>query len=242
MLSGATEYEWQINDETSFSSLPAGFSGTTTATSTRLSDLKPAVTYYWRVRVTKPLQSPWSEIFSFTTMLGGANGAPVLTFPEVGSVTTINPVFQWQTVSGADRYELIVSDNTDFFTPTVCCTGEKSLFANAWHCDTNLEYDTTYFWKVRACTATNVGEWSAVSAFTTEGAPVTEKPDSITLEQVPDQQIMSAPQVPQQPLPTATTIQLSIPGWAIYAGLALLIIIVVLLTALVVALFSSRRL
>jgi hypothetical protein len=175
-------------------------------------------------------------------MLGGANGAPVLTFPEVGSITTVNPVFLWQTVPGADRYELIVSDDTDFFTPTVCCTGEKSLFANAWQCDTNLEYDTTYFWKVRACTATNSGEWSAVSAFTTEGAPVTEKPHSITLEQVPDQQIMSAPQVPQQTLPTATTIQLSIPGWAIYAGLALLIIIVVLLTALVVALFSSRRL
>jgi hypothetical protein len=132
-----------------------------------------------------------------------------------------------------------VSNNTDFFTPAVCCTGEKSLFANAWHCDTNLEYDTTYFWKVRACTSTNSGEWSAVSAFITEGEPVTEKPHSITLEQVPDQQIMSAPPAPPQPLPTATTIQLSIPGWAVYAGLALLII-VVLLAALIVAFFSSR--
>lgn len=241
-LPGATDYEWQINDEASFSSLPAGFNGTTTATSTRLSDLKPAVTFYWRVRVIKPLLSPWSDTFSFTTMLGGANGAPVLSFPEVGSITTINPVFQWQTVPGADRYELMVSNNTDFFTPAVCCTGEQALFANAWHCDTNLEYETTYFWKVRACTATNSGEWSAVSAFITERAPITEGPDSITQEQTPEQQITSVSPVPQQPLPTATTIQLSVPGWAIYAGLALLIIIVVLLTALIMALFSSRRL
>ena len=241
-LPGATEYEWQINDQSSFSSLPAGFSGTTGISSTRLSDLKPAVTYYWRVRVTKPLQSPWSEKFSFTTMLGGPNVVPILSFPEVGSITTINPVFQWQTVLGADRYELLVSGNTDFFTPVVCCTGAQALFSNAWHCDTNLEYDTTYFWKVRACTAANSSEWSAVSIFITECAPSAEGPDFITREQTSDPPETTLAPLPQQPLPAATTVQLSIPDWVLYSGLALLIIIVLLLMALVLALFSARRL
>jgi hypothetical protein len=244
-ITGATEYEWQINDETSFSSLPAGFSGTTAANSARLTVLKPATTYYWRVRATKPFQSPWSVTQSFTTLLGGVNVAPVLSFPEAGSTTTINPIFLWQTVPGADRYELLISNDTTFITPVVSCTGEQALLANAWQCEANLEYGTTYFWKVRACTATNSGEWSAVSVFTTEPASGmgVEGLGSNSSEQPPTQQItVVTPEPQQQPPPATTTIQLGIPNWVLYAGLALLFIIILLLGALIIVVFTSRRL
>jgi hypothetical protein len=244
-ITGATEYEWQINDETSFSSLPAGFSGTTTTTSARLTTLKPATSYCWRVRAIKPFQSPWSVTQSFITLLGGANVVPVLSFPEAGSSTTINPIFLWQTVPGADRYELLISSDTTFITPAVCCTGEKALLANAWQCETRLEYGTTYFWKVRACTATNSGEWSAVNVFTTAPAPglVVDGLDSNSPEQPPTQKITVLTPEPQQQLPPASTvIQLGIPNWALYAGLALLFIIILLLGALIIVVFTSRRL
>jgi len=237
-LIGASEYEWQINDEISFSSLLAGFSGTTTTSSTQLTGLKPAVTYYWRVRVTKPLQSPWSEICSFTTLLGGTNAAPVLSFPEVGSITSINPIFQWQTVPGADRYELLVADNTDFITPVVCCAGEQVLFTNAWRCEINLKYDTTYFWKVRACTATDSGEWSAVSVFITEPAPVTDGLVSVAGE-TSIQPIVTQELQPQV-LPVTTNVQMNIPDWVLFIAITLLVIIVVLLIALILVIRSRH--
>jgi photosystem II stability/assembly factor-like uncharacterized protein len=241
-ITGATEYEWQINDETSFSSLPAGFSSTTTTTSARLTTLKPAITYYWRVRATKPFQSPWSITQSFTTLLGGANVAPVLSFPEAGSTTSPNPIFLWQTVPGADRYELLVCNDTTFASPVVCCAGDKALLANAWKCETSLEYGTTYFWKVRACTTINTGEWSAINVFTTEPAPVVvDGLDSGQQEQPSAQQITVLTPEPQQPS-SSTIIQLGIPNWVLYAGLALIVIIVILLAAFILVVFRSRRL
>jgi hypothetical protein len=147
-------------------------------------------------------------------------------------------------VPGADRYELLVSNYTTFITPRVCCTGEKALLSNAWQCETRLEYGTTYYWKVRACTASNFGEWSAVSVFITEPAPVVvvDGMDSGQQEQPSAQQITVLTPEPQQPLPASTVIQLGIPNWALYAGLALLFVIILLLGALIILVFTTRRL
>jgi hypothetical protein len=124
--------------------------------------LKPATTYYWRVRAVSPFHSPWSETWSFSTLIGGENIAPVLTLPEAGSVTDIKPIFLWQPMPGADRYELMVSNETGFALPVIYLDRAQPIMTNAWHCDIDLEHNTTYFWKVRACTATNSGAWSAV--------------------------------------------------------------------------------
>ena len=93
--SGAMEYEWQMSAETSFASLPSGASGTTSSASARPFGLKPATTYHWRVRVTRPFQSPWSAVQSFSTLIGGTGVTPVLTFPAAGAETGLRPVFQW---------------------------------------------------------------------------------------------------------------------------------------------------
>ena len=74
-------------------------------------------------------------------------------------------------VTGADRYELLVATEPTFASIIVARTGDTVLAANAWQCETDLIYGTTYFWKVRARTATNYGDWSAVSVFTTQAAP-----------------------------------------------------------------------
>ncbi|GAH72648.1 unnamed protein product, partial [marine sediment metagenome] len=77
-LSGATTYEWQLDDDTDFSSVPASFEGDTEAGSERLPALEPATTYYWRVRATEPVLSPWSDKWSFTTSMDSEAAGPEL--------------------------------------------------------------------------------------------------------------------------------------------------------------------
>jgi hypothetical protein len=69
VISGATSYRWQLDYDTDFSTVPGGFEDTTKSSSARLPTLEPATTYYWRVRATEPVLSPWSAKWSFTTSL-----------------------------------------------------------------------------------------------------------------------------------------------------------------------------
>jgi hypothetical protein len=233
---GATNYEWQINDEDSFSNLPAGFSGLTLASAARL-NLAPSTTYHWRVRAVSPVHSPWSQTRSFSTLVGGENDVPVLTLPQAGSVTGIKPVFLWQTVPSADRYELAVSSETAFISPVISLCSSQSIPTNAWQCDLSLEYDTTYFWKVRACTATNTGVWSPVSAFTTEKAAVQEVPDLSTASQPergPDAETIIPSSQPD------TVVQFQIPDRFMLVGIVLLVLIGLLVVLMVVLLLRRR--
>ncbi|GAG48931.1 unnamed protein product, partial [marine sediment metagenome] len=59
-LKGATEYKWQLNYDTDFSTIPTDFEGDTTKSSAWLSALETATPYYWRVRATEPVLSRWS--------------------------------------------------------------------------------------------------------------------------------------------------------------------------------------
>jgi hypothetical protein len=171
-LPGATDYQWQLNYETDFSSLPDGFEGTTQSSSVHLADLEPATTYYWRVKAIEPTLSPWSEKWSFTTSLGRTVTAPNLHSPEAGaSGVSVSPIFQWSAIAGADSYELMVSTSATFDNPTILKTDGYALPSTAWQCNISLNYDTTYYWKVRAVSADSCSAWSAVSAFTTEAAP-----------------------------------------------------------------------
>ena len=108
-LNGATEYEWQVSDNTGFTGIPAGLTGTSESSSARPTGLEPAATYYWRVRTSKPFLSRWSDTWSFNTVLGGSNVVPSLSVPEAGAKTTVKPIFQWSTIASADKYDLLVA-------------------------------------------------------------------------------------------------------------------------------------
>jgi hypothetical protein len=246
-MTGATEYEWQVSDETDFSSLPAGFSGTANAASARVAALQPSTAYHWRVRVSKPCLSPWSAAWGFTTILGGANITAELVVPQAGATTSIRPVFQWRPVAGATRYELLVSNDASFVQPAVSRTGDLALPANAWQCDTDLEPGTAYFWRVRAVSDGNYGDWSAVSTFTTEKASSHQPVDGTGL-------LPSSPTTPAvQPVtfiktetaaptaPATTTVQVPFPRELLYGGIALMGMIVILVGVIVVMAFRRRN-
>lgn len=231
-LSGATSYEWQLDDDTDFSDVPSEFEGETEASSTQLPELAPATTYYWRVRANEPVLSPWSDKWSFTTTIGTEAFAPQLLSPTAGATgMSLKPVFQWGTIAGAKSYELIVSTNPSLENPIVLKAGDYALPSTAWECDINLNYGTTYYWKVRAINSDTYSAWSAVSAFTTESLLL---PVGSLAEQPPP------PQPP--PPPPSTPPQSTTPDWMKYTLGALLAAVVLLAIIVMVLVRGIKRL
>jgi photosystem II stability/assembly factor-like uncharacterized protein len=176
-LEGADEYLWQIDYDTDFTTVPVGFEGNTKASTAQLPALEPGTTCYWRVRATEPVLSPWSDKWSFTTSIGSEVLAPVLESPEAGaSGVAIKPIFQWSAIAGADSYELVVSTRAEFDNPTILKTDSYTLTSTAWQCNVSLDYDTTYYWRVRAVNGDTHSAWSAVGAFITVPAPLEAEP------------------------------------------------------------------
>jgi hypothetical protein len=228
-LKGATNYQWQVDYDNDFSSVPDGFDGNTEEISVRLPALEMGTTYYWRVRAAEPVLSPWSAKWSFTTSLGKAVIAPEPKSPKAGATgVPTRPIFQWSAISGAERYELLVSADVSFANPVIARTGDLAVPATAWQSDVNLDDNATYYWKVRASGSGSYSTWSAVSAFTTGLAPL---PTSST----------------PSPAPLTTTISMTreapppgMPTWALWLmGLGALIVI--LLLVIVLMLVVRRR-
>lgn len=180
---GATEYEYEVALDAGFLSKVEVAPGVTTGTATGTVvdvDLWPNTTYYWRVRVSAPLYSPQSEIWSFTTVLGPAAARPSLLSPtsgttgECASDVSLQPVFQWSGLVDATAYELQVATSYDFSTGVVIDkTGAAALGPEtAFPCDVTLAYDTDYFWRVRALSGVNVSPWSDTGCFSTMEEPV----------------------------------------------------------------------
>ena len=247
-LSGATKYKWQFDYDTDFSTVPTGFEGDTKASSARLPALELATTYYWRVRATEPVLSLWSAKWSFTTSLGYGATAPKLYHPEAGErEVPLKPVFQWNATAGADSYELLVSTDVSFANPIIVKIGDYALPATAWQCDINLNCDTAYYWKVRACSSDTHSAWSAVSAFTTESAPE-PAPEPPPESSPPPQSVSPSDSSPllqpallseSSPPPEATT-----PDWAkslMHLGTALLLtMLAVLITVIILTVRIGR--
>lgn len=223
-VSGATGYEWQLNDISDMSA-PL-LNGSTAASSVRLNSLEPGTTYYWRVRVVTPVPGPWSVKYTFTTALGGAVTVPQLISPEPGGVNLITmPLFQWQPVSGATGYELLLSADASFQSIIAAPSG---ISGNAWQPPSALAPATTHYWKIRAVSDNSFSAWSAISAFSTAAiatVPATTNP------------VITAP-TPTTPAPIA----MAMPDWLAVTLAGMGGAVIILLTALVVVAKGRRPL
>ncbi|MDP2744176.1 MAG: fibronectin type III domain-containing protein, partial [Dehalococcoidia bacterium] len=147
---------------------------------------------------------------------------PVLVSPIGGALTggvntPLRPVLSWNSVDGANRYELQVDTSASFFAPFVNLTDTGRLDATAYQIDKDLAYDTTYYWRVRSATFTSLGDWSTVGAFTTMSKPVAGAPPIV---------------VQQQPAPIINIPAPTTPSWVwvvIVIGAILVIVMVVLI-------------
>lgn len=151
----------------------------------------PGTTYYWRVRATLPLRSPWSEIRRFSTEPLPAP-VPQLLAPGNGA-TGVSPMpsFSWAPAAGTSAYQFLLADNASLEAPLV----DVEVDGSGYTLDKELDFGQTYFWEVRAA-APVAGDWSALANFTVEEKPVAP-PAPVEVREAPPPSItMPAPAPP----------------------------------------------
>ena len=257
---GATGYEWECSYDADATSLSGGFGDSTSASSIRLPALEPAVTYHWRVRASNPALSPWSEKWSFTTIMDTETVTLRPEIPAAGATgVVVKPVFQWTAVIGAEAYELLVATNAEANHPVIARTNEHALAGNVWQSDESLDYATTYYWKVRATSVSTRSAWSTTGVFTTEAAPVSKEPPEETPAPMLNHEVATIKPVvanptpvhiepPPAPMPTTDGIMIpdlselpSVPNWVIYLIGGLLAIVILALTVILVIVLKIKR-
>ncbi len=160
--SGATTYEIEISDDSGFSTITESSDGLTSTDYSLTAPLSEYTTYYWRVKAKNGSQeSNWSEVWSFTTKLT----TPALATPADDAINqTLNPDFDWSSVTTASEYDFRISTDETFtssnYTETVT---PNSLSLTSY----NLSYNTEYFWQIKAKDGSNESNWSETNSFTT---------------------------------------------------------------------------
>jgi hypothetical protein len=197
----------------------------------------PGETYYWRVRTTSPLNSPWTATRSFT--VASLEDPFAVSGPAVGAgdVSTM-PTLTWAEYEGAIKYQVEICELPDFAILELSANTENPFYAVG--ADDALDYSTTYYWRVRGVTAepylqgrswvTPAGPW-ITGVFTTMAepeAPVPDEPDVITL---PGKETVKIVEVPVTSSPVIPTYLL----WVIVGVGAVLVI------ALIVLIVRTRR-
>lgn len=158
---GATIFEYQYDTDPFF----AGSTAIATANNTEnISALQYNTTYYWRVRAGDGnVFSSWSQTRSFSTEANPLFVSPQLFFPaDLATGINVNLSFQWASVPSAVSYQIEYDLDGTFSAPTLGSSATNSFSVNG------LNYDTTYYWRVRAFDGTYFTPWSTVSSFTTE--------------------------------------------------------------------------
>lgn len=206
--------------------------------------LVPGITYYWRVKAVAPLDSPWSEAWSFTVQtLTAAQQAlepdvdevtlePVVSGPAFGADdTSIKPTFTWTAVAGA-TYEFVLAEELGLDDPFEIIDYSATCDINAHVAREELKFSTTYHWRVRAITADATGEWVR-GIFTTAAAPPepVEPTDPVIIEQKP------APEITLTIPAAAAPVQV-IPDWALYT---IIVVGAVLVISVIVLIVRTRR-
>ena len=198
--------------------------------------LSTGTQYWWKARLVKvsgttgpDYHSKWSDVWSFTTKLDPTSTSSTVTSPAPGaSDIALKPQFQWTSVAGASSYELELADNPFYANAMV----KKPLNHTVWTWDEELEYSTTYYWRVRAVKTgkgitTTYSSW-VEGSFTTMGEPAGPAAPPVVVQTTPAPQI----NIPQAPAPEYIT-----PAyiWAVIIIGALLVI------ALIVLIVRTRR-
>jgi hypothetical protein len=178
--------------------------------------------YMWRVRVRNQvsgdgIRSGWSEsrvinIGSGTAVLAPHTG-PQLLGPAGGAMDVqLRPGFSWAPVYGATAYEFILATDSGL-TSTVAGT-PATVNIPSFQVTTDLSYNTTYFWSVRAIQPTEGAQ--SVGTFTT----MAKAEPPVVVEPTPPPQIV----LPEQPAPITPAYI-----WAIVIIGAILVIAVIVL-------------
>ena len=179
----ASEYHLQVSTDSPFQTLV--YNDSLIADTSRLVGvLHYNTTYYWRVRAKNINGSKgFSDVWSFNTT-ADFPGVPVLVSPTSSSINQpLLTSLRWNAVSKATSYHLQVSTDSPFHTLMY----NDSLIADTSRFVGSLNYNTTYYWRVRSKNSNGSQGFSDVWSFRTAmklpEIPVLALPPSSSINQ-----------------------------------------------------------
>ena len=173
-VSGATSYSVEISSDNFSSSQTYS----TSSTSQEVGPLTYETSYSWRVKSSNENgESGWSDTRTFTTQVEPVEQITLSSPSDESTGVTLTPTLSWSEDSNSDSYTLQVS--TDGFESFVV---NESLTETSFTTP-ELEYNTTYSWRVRGTNSSGDGDYSEVWTFTTQVEPV----EQITLSSPSDE-------------------------------------------------------
>jgi type IX secretion system substrate protein/fibronectin type III domain protein len=137
-------------------------------TSKILDVLEHSKMYYWRVQgINEGGEAPWSEIWTFETVISPPLNQVVLASPVnyVIDVQYKNLELSWDTYATADTYTIHVSQERFFKNDDQIIKFEN--VAGTTQILEALEKETIYYWRVKAINKGGEGPWSDSWKFTT---------------------------------------------------------------------------
>ena len=163
IVTGADTYSIEIATDATFSTIIDSQSGLTDPTTIAVGLLNNQI-YYWHVRSHNAGgDSAWSFPWSFTTVPAVAD-APILTAPsDLSTAIALDEILGWDAVTGADSYQVQVSELSDFSTIVLDQSGITGITATL----SGLSNSTTYYWRVLSHNAGGDSAWSSPWSFTT---------------------------------------------------------------------------
>ncbi len=200
--------------------------------------LKGGTTYYWQIRAISPIPSRVT-VSSFITALSAVNPAPVAQnpVPVNGAINIpVDTTFTWPAVVGTNvTYEFVIAQELGNADKFAIIDDSATTPTNAFKLRESLKYNTQYWWRVRAVSATATSAWTTMF-FTTEKEPaaVTETTPAVT------QTII----VPTQPAPIITVtnqVPKSEPVIPTYLLWAIIAVGAILIIAVIVLIVRTRR-
>jgi len=161
IVSGAASYSLEYSTDKNFKKEAIRVDGIA-RTSYSLSGALPHTTYYWHVQAKNQTDSSgWSADWSFGTGRGPL-GSPVLLSPMDDAKAPPNAMLIWSSSGGATAYSVQVSTSQDFRSFVVNSFGLTSTSLTV----AGLEDKKKYYWRVRATSASDSSDWTAVWRFT----------------------------------------------------------------------------
>lgn len=160
-ITGVTGYEAQLSPDSLFVN-PASY--ITSSSQQAVVNLSYGTRYFWRVHAYHANDtSSWGTTWNFETIFQ-INSIPVLIYPANNAINILtSDSLKWNHVTDplVNAYEVQLDDNNAFNSPlTFNTTDSLQAFSG-------LNWNTTYYWRVRCKNSSGNGPWSAAWNFTT---------------------------------------------------------------------------